>query len=435
MAHNAAYTKVYVDTANSIGLGVHEVTKCLGRNTLDVGTLCGDTGVVKDGEVVDAGGKINKWAKHKPVRFPGKMSPLSDADLASVDYGFDTSTGAGISERGGAAALASLISTIIANNGATWNYLPPRGMNHPFQGYHEWFRLLDFDGYNHAAKAPFRVPSTGITIPGGPVTGYRDSVVKETTDVEIDITLMRTFLMPDTESGDMNLACVVRNAGITRLFILENSDPFANSNEVSIPINLLDGVNYCQFIYTDFDPSEVDANGNISAEAGEGYNFVALPNCFQVFTVSAIVSSLLMNAGWAQNGAEYFFRIVVDSHGYVNTITPRVVYYNNTGDDVYCQVHAAFRYNEDVVLQSDSASILASTDPEDNHIEMSSVNVGDFVGGSDFETADLDNVEIKLWWTWGSQGGNRRYFNFNTNQIVATDPGYAPLERYYTVEQ
>ena len=62
---------------------------------------------------------------------------------------------------------------------------------------------------------------------------------------------------------------------------------------------------------------------------------------------------------------------------------------------------------------------------------MSSISVGDFVGGSDFLIEDLEDVEMKLWWTWGTK---RRYFNFATNQIVASDPGYVTLERFFTTQ-
>lgn len=430
MAHNAAYTKVYVDTANDIGLGIHEIAKCLGRNTLDLGTLCEDADVIEDGEIIDAGGKVNKWALKKPLRFPSKRFVLTDADRASVDFGFDTGTGKGLAERGGASALATLMNAIVASGGASWIYLPPRGENYPIQGQNEWYRQEDFDGYNYLAKAPFRVASPGITI-DEPVSGYRDSVIRVTDDVEIDITQMKAFVMPDSESGQMNLACVVRNAGIDRIFILNDSDPFADSAEVSIPIDLRDGVNYCQFIYTDLDPSEVEAGGIISAEAGDDYNFIALPDCFQTFTVSAITRAILMNAGWAVGAAEYFFKVQLLPDGYVSTITPRVVYVNTSGEDVYVQVHASFRYREEETLQSDSANVIAYEDPEDNHIEMSSVNVGNFVGGSDFLIEDLEDVEVKLWWTWGTK---RRYFNFATNQIVASDPGYMTLERFFTTQ-
>ena len=328
MAHTTNYAIIFA--APESGLEVLEVARSLGRTTLDVGTLCGDSDVVRNGVVVDAGGKINKWAKHKPVRLPDKTDSLSDADLAGVDYGFDTGAGAGISERGGAAALASLMSAIISNGGASWNYLPPRGMNHPVQGRHEWFRLLDFDGYNRNAKPPFRVASHGTVI-DEPVNGYLDSVIRATADVEIDITRMKAFVAPDAESGQMNLACVVRNAGADRIFILDNPDPFSDSDEVFIPINLRDGANYCQFIYTDIDPAEVDASGVIDVEAGEDYNFIALPDCYQVFTVSAIMGAVLMNAGWAIGGNEYFFKVQLQPDGYVGAITPKVAYTNATG--------------------------------------------------------------------------------------------------------
>lgn len=425
MAHNNDYSDIYA--APGDGLSIWEVARALGRSVQDLGQLCGDV-AYNNGAWVRVN-VVNKWAKCKPQRVSDRLAPLTDAVRAANDFGFDTTEDSGTTRRGGADAVAYLMNRIISNGGASWPYLPPRGMNNPLQGHHEWFRLLDFDGYNKNARAPFKVASHGTTITA-PVTGYLDSVIKETTDVEIDITQMAVF----ADAGDMNLACIVRNAGHDRLFILDDPDPWASSDEVEIPINLLDGTNYCQFVYTDFDPSEVDANGNISAEAGDDYQFIALPDCFQVFVVSAIADAILVSEGWGYNGNVYFFRVGLTQDGYVDNIKAQGIYTNVTGDDRTMQLHVSFRGPEGTV-QKDTATFVAYVDPEDNTIEVPALTASEIetiTGQGELDPSDLGDIEVKMWWTWTAGTSSPvRYYNFTTGQIVATDPGYKALTKYY----
>ena len=132
---------------------VGDVAYVLGRQTGDVGYLCGDTDVVVDGVVVDHGGKINKFSFGKPVRF-NKFEGLTDTEMASINCGLSKveltkmlakSAGMGTSSYTKAECIAQV---------AEWAYLKPRGYNGGGAGVHEWYRVLDFDGYNHDAIAP-----------------------------------------------------------------------------------------------------------------------------------------------------------------------------------------------------------------------------------------------------------------------------------------
>ncbi len=433
MAHNSDYSNIYA-TPND-GLLWAEVARALGRSVEDEGQLAGDVRWDATTQTWVRVHLINKWAKYKAQRVPDRHEQLTDAIRASYDYGFDTTEDGGTCRHGGADAVAYLMNRIISNGGASWDYLPPRGENYPFQGHNEWFRVLDFNkgdgatGYHKNARAPFKVASRGTTITA-PVAGYLDSVIKETTDVEIDITQMAVFV----DAGAMNLACIVRNAGHDRLFILDDPDPFASEDEVIIPINLLDGTNYCQFVYTDFDPSEVDANGNISAEAGDDYQFIALPDCFQVFVVSALANAILVSEGWGHNGNVYFFRVQLTQDGYVDNIKPQGIYTNGTGDDRTMQLHVSFRGTEGTI-QKDTPTFTAYVDPEDNTIEVPALTASEIetiTGQGELDPSDLGDIEVKMWWTWTAGTSSPvRYYNFTTGQIVATDPGYKALTKYY----
>ena len=95
-------------------------------------------------------GDINKWSFHKPVRY-NSLHQLSAAQIASVHCGLSP------------VSLSKLLRMSIGYNGssysdteiqcraevAEWPYNRPRGKT-----YNEWFRMLDFAGYNGKAIAP-----------------------------------------------------------------------------------------------------------------------------------------------------------------------------------------------------------------------------------------------------------------------------------------
>ena len=92
-----------------------------------------------------ANAPINKWSLYKPVRHPSP-GVLTDAMFKSVNYGYEPNS-------------YSLLSAAVTawQGGSIWNYLKPRGLNGGGTGVHEWYRVLDFDGYNHSSLCPFDV--------------------------------------------------------------------------------------------------------------------------------------------------------------------------------------------------------------------------------------------------------------------------------------
>lgn len=77
--------------------------------------------------------KINKWSRHKPIRFE-TFGKLTDTQASYVSWGLDIKKGAN--------------NTDYETVKQTWEYLSPRG------GSSEPYRLGDFDGYDHNAT-PF----------------------------------------------------------------------------------------------------------------------------------------------------------------------------------------------------------------------------------------------------------------------------------------
>lgn len=105
-----------------MALGTTSITTTLVGNAIgvaskDVGALC-------------SASSINKWSKHKPVRY-NTLSPITDAQLKEVYYGFDINN----MVKTDAVSAASL----------TWNYIKPLG------GANSPYRLGDFRLYEHSA--------------------------------------------------------------------------------------------------------------------------------------------------------------------------------------------------------------------------------------------------------------------------------------------
>lgn len=94
---------------------------------------------------------INDWSARKPIRSASRAR-LSDADMASLNFGFDIG---GTSSSSSTAAYDTdpnrILNKAIASGGK-WTYLRPRG-----SAYNEHSRISDFEGYNHNAPPPYSV--------------------------------------------------------------------------------------------------------------------------------------------------------------------------------------------------------------------------------------------------------------------------------------
>lgn len=147
MAHNSSYTYLYADSA---GLGFEEVAVALGEPTTDI-------------EIEDLclSENINKWAKHKPVDVP-KVEALTESER----IGTDTATGHYYGVK-----MASQDGNLLDLLNVTFEYdARPTG----------YFRLLDFDGYDHNAVCTI----------SGAITGQYTNVPK---NIRIAITIDKTM--------------------------------------------------------------------------------------------------------------------------------------------------------------------------------------------------------------------------------------------------
>lgn len=149
---------------------------CMGvaaqSNGYDVGYICGN-----------GHGKINKWAKYKPIRV-NQASEINDTLRYSANQGIDPETIHG--------TLEEVMS--MGSSGTAWNYLPPTSSY--------WFRLNDFISYNHYAVAPYNrtsIPSSGTTTG---TTASFDWRVTLNSSAEFDITDMAVY---DNYKGSLSM--------------------------------------------------------------------------------------------------------------------------------------------------------------------------------------------------------------------------------------
>lgn len=129
------------------------------NGTYDVGWACSNNH-----------GKINIWSKRKPV-YHSNSDELTDEHFNFVMYGLEYYSSANIND---------IISNTVGNaNG--WKYI--KADSQPYY----WFRLTDFIGYNHNAKAPiinFSASSTSLntdptsTIGGNVILNIDDDAIK-----------------------------------------------------------------------------------------------------------------------------------------------------------------------------------------------------------------------------------------------------------------
>lgn len=123
-------------------------------------------GVGKSGSYYDVGyicsnahGKINKFARYKPVRI-GSFSGVTDTQRAAVNHGLElTGTPVSVSSIGTDTATLTAIQDAI--NNCAWDYLAPEpGTN--------WCRMTDFENYYHYAVPPIQCvyPDEGWEVNG-----------------------------------------------------------------------------------------------------------------------------------------------------------------------------------------------------------------------------------------------------------------------------
>lgn len=113
------------------GITVSMVGATLGTTSKDVGRLCTNQ-------------NINKWSKHKPVKF-AKLSGLTEEDFKAAKYGLIVPY---VQQMDSGSYFNLAVIKNMMNNNQNWSYQPPTG------GASSPYRLGDFRRYKHDAVPP-----------------------------------------------------------------------------------------------------------------------------------------------------------------------------------------------------------------------------------------------------------------------------------------
>lgn len=149
-------------------VSIEDVRNAINSTSTDLGTLCQSR-------------TINIYAKKKPVRYntPGM---ITDTQRKMLNYGIYANPQLSFS-----AGIQS----------PYWTYRRPRGLAY---GTKEWFRLLDFNGYNKAAKSPMLKTDMSISASGSVLLDL-NTIVNTSSDVEIRLTDLSYFSGESAVSG------------------------------------------------------------------------------------------------------------------------------------------------------------------------------------------------------------------------------------------
>lgn len=380
---------------------------------------------------------LNMWSARKPVRYPTKAVNLTDADMADVDYGFDTGQYSGIYVEG-VDELAAFLTRAI-NALGQWTYLRPRGRISA--SVCEWLRFLDFERYNHNAIPPYYINGYGTPLQLEVGGALQLDVTKATgANAEIDLEDMGIFLNPDTEHqvSDYRLGVILRtgygnpkifltSATLDQLFI-QNLTEFVN---IVIPLSY--GTTYCQFVFTTIDPQDIDPTSHeIVADpssASQDAGTIWLPKCYKVIEVNPNFQIMAIFPGWEWGGGagEYFFQIHANDEQVPQYIDTRVNITNNdpdTGSENYVDVYLDYYFDygggtSQIYTAHDEVTV---GEPGDVVLDTFRLTIpSGYSSESDFYA---DNIYVRLRWEWD---GNTRYYDFSSGLPSRTNPGFVNL--------
>lgn len=141
---------------------------------------------------------INKWARYKPVRYDS-VSALTEEQRRFASYGFDIDYSADI-------YIPNLFDK--AQENPEWVYLRPQAGN--------WFRTLDFNGYNHNAVVPFSYRSFPTEINTSVDTASLQFRVLKNALSELD---MVDFPYFDGQQSSFRYAIATRKVGSSDIYL------------------------------------------------------------------------------------------------------------------------------------------------------------------------------------------------------------------------
>lgn len=212
--------RIYVDTSTTPNKGVEiadlQTVFSTARN--DIGQII-------------ANEDINKWAKYKPVR-SSSVAVLTDTERKAVNYGLKVSK-------------YTNLANFVSGYSSDYEYNSPRGGGMQPK---EWYRLLDFNGYNHNAVCPVN-SFQGVSgdVPQG--TNLQVSLYLNPQNQSPVGSLQWSDLCPDSGNKNMDeyyFGVIIRTGTTSTYRIVTMSETLGNGNSLQerslyLPASYFDG--------------------------------------------------------------------------------------------------------------------------------------------------------------------------------------------------
>ncbi len=198
--------RIYADSNSGVSIG--DLQTVFNTTTEAIG------GIIQYGVARDL---INIWAKYKPVRSSSK-AVLSDAERKAVNYGLKVSK-------------YTSLSNFVSGYSSDYEYNWPRGGSVQPK---EWYRVLDFNGYNHNAVCPVN-SFQGVSgdVPQG--TNLQVSLYLNPQNQSPVGSLQWSDLCPDSGNKNMDeyyFGVIIRTGATSTYRIVTMSEPIGNGNSM-----------------------------------------------------------------------------------------------------------------------------------------------------------------------------------------------------------
>ena len=363
---------------------------------------------------------VNVWAKCKPVRH-WYSGPLSMSQRQESNYGFD------LSDYGGAASneLATVFSQARTHQGA-WEYLRPRGaVGHGTNpgGSNEWYRFLDFEGYNHRAEAPYSSePPTRLN-----VHEVKLIDVHENQSAEIKVTDLSVDLFDEYDIDEVYVYLLFR----------EYTNNPATPIQVLVPrggimtfAELTGEVGHSAIFETLTNPAQRARNAtwevvgvasawnpdDHTAEEREDFNWLYIPGTWQTFTINDQDHILEMVY---EGDLSESFRASINNLARLSVSIDLDEMAEDTGDTVdNIVIHLEITYrdaqNYRETLYNGTFNGGAVDDNDGRYLTISASNID--VG--DVREPEKNYIDLRLWYEYviGTDPYvYKRYFNLDSN--------------------
>lgn len=365
---------------------------------------------------------INIWAKFKPVRHWSDGN-LTLAQRQEANFGFD------LSDYGGASSneIATVFAQARANQGA-WIYLRPRGaVGHGTNpgGSDEWFRILDFENYNHNALAPYSTEPP--TRPNVHEVKLID--VHENPDAEIKLSDLDIDLFDDLDPDHVYVYLLFREYTLNPAEPIQVLVPRSGVTPIS---ELIEIVGHSAVFQTLTNPAQQARNATwevVGVASGwnadmhdpeemEDFTWLYIPGTWQTFTIND--QSHFLDLVYYVSLAQSFTAIIDTQSGTLSLSIDLNELAEDTGDtvqNIVLHLELTYRdsqgYRELLYSNAYNGGAVDDYDSRRTLISASGINI------MDVPDDVPDHIDLRLWYeyTVGDEDPYvyKRYFELSVN--------------------